>query len=197
MTTSTPAAPTASAPVEKYESSSRISEHNAELQRATEARRLPETCELDDSVERRESVLNARLAAFEAAARQFASAEFIQRDRMRREDEARRNKLTAALEEREAALAKKLEDIQKREANLTEIFASFESRESELTRRFAELQDREDKFQKTTGAQGKSLDEKLAFLREQESRLTEIANGGCAEVAGSCGARTTSPRSLR
>ena len=108
MTTSTPAAPTASAPVEKYESSSRISEHNAELQRATEARRLPETCELDDSVERRESVLNARLAAFEAAARQFASAEFIQRDRMRREDEARRNKLTAALEEREAALAKKL-----------------------------------------------------------------------------------------
>lgn len=147
-----------------------------DFERATEARKRVDFPAPDDSVERRESVLNARIAAFEAAARQFAGSEFIQRDRLRREDEERVKKTNAAFDEREKALTKKQEALQAREQKLADIFTDFESREAELASKTAALQAREEDFRRETGSQNYSLDQKVAFLKEQEKRLTDITN---------------------
>ena len=147
-----------------------------DFERATEARKRVDSPAPDDSIERRESVLNARIAAFEAAARQFAGNEFIQRDRLRREDEERVKKTNAAFDEREKTLAKKQEALQAREQKLADIFTDFESREAALESKTAQLQAREEDFRRETGAQNYSLDQKVAFLKEQEKRLTEITN---------------------
>jgi uncharacterized protein (DUF3084 family) len=147
-----------------------------DFERATEPRKLREDPKVDDTVERRESVLNARIAAFEAAARRFAGSEFIQRDKLRREDEERAKKMNAAFDERDSALTKKLEALQTREQRLADVYAGFESREADLASKETALHEREEEFRREIGTQNYSLDQKVAFLKEQEKRLSGIAD---------------------
>ena len=133
--------------------------------------------EIDNPIERRESVLNARIAAFEATARRFANDEFIQRDQLRREQEERAKKLNETLRAREQAISKKNAELQAREQKLAEIFKDFEAREAALASRTDALRDREETFRRETGEQNYALDQKVTFLKDQEKRLSGIASG--------------------
>ena len=71
-------------------------------------------------LDRRESALNARLAAFEAAARNYANADLARRSTARRDEDERVKQLSSALDLREKELDRKLSEIEDRERKLAD-----------------------------------------------------------------------------